>query len=245
MWAWQVPAPCPTPSPHLSGPALACVPAPPPRCPAQGEDIVQRLLPLLPRLGAAPSDLLAVNFGERGGAASAHWGVLSVPARPPPRAVCGRVGPASVGVAPHPQPACLTGAQSTGALAAVGHMPQPRLATRRRARAARPSHPGPGLHHGTADDYGAALASFTAHVQQRRDQLPRVLWQQTSQQHFNAPPGSGEYPGGRPPFECGPIANLSVVVGAAGGQGGPKGVAPCRTLLGSAGNGRRRCWDLP
>lgn len=96
----------------------------------RGDDMVQRLLPLLPRLGAAPSDLLAVNFG---------------------------------------------------------------------------------LHHGMPDDYGAALAAFTAHVQQRRDQLPLVLWQQTSQQHFKAPQGSGEYPGGGPPFECGPIANLSVV----------------------------------
>lgn len=32
---------------------------------AQGDDIVQRLLPLLPRLGAGPSDLLALNFGEQ------------------------------------------------------------------------------------------------------------------------------------------------------------------------------------
>lgn len=70
------------------------------------------------------------------------------------------------------------------------------------------------------DDYGAALAAFTAHVQQRRDQLPLVLWQQTSQQHFKAPQGSGEYPGGGPPFECGPIANLSVVASAAREQQG-------------------------
>lgn len=40
-----------------------------PRChpPSQGDDMVQRLLPLLPRLGAAPSDLLAVNFGGQAG----------------------------------------------------------------------------------------------------------------------------------------------------------------------------------
>ncbi|KAL4433808.1 hypothetical protein ABPG75_000249 [Micractinium tetrahymenae] len=96
----------------------------------RGEDIVQRLLPLLPRLGASPSDLLVVNFG---------------------------------------------------------------------------------LHHGTTDDYGAALQAFASHVHARRGQLPRVLWQQTSQQHFKTPQGSGEYPGGRPPFECARIANLTVV----------------------------------
>ncbi|KAL4450744.1 hypothetical protein ABPG77_001100 [Micractinium sp. CCAP 211/92] len=96
----------------------------------RGDDIVQRLLPLLPRLGAGPSDLLALNFG---------------------------------------------------------------------------------LHHGKPDDYAATLAAFTAYVGQHHDQLPRVLWQQTSQQHFKTAEGSGEYPGGGPPFECGPIVNLSVV----------------------------------
>ena len=67
-----------------------------------------------------------------------------------------------------------------------------------------------GLHHWK--DYGQRLGEFAAYAQQHRAALPRLFWQQTSQQHFVNGAGSGEYPGGEPPFECGAIANFSVVV---------------------------------
>ena len=72
-----------------------------------------------------------------------------------------------------------------------------------------------GLHHWK--DYGQRLGEFTAYWRQHRAALPRLLWQQTSQQHFVNDAGSGEYPGGDPPFKCGAIANFSVSVRGPGG----------------------------
>lgn len=65
-----------------------------------------------------------------------------------------------------------------------------------------------GLHHGEPSAYVAALGNFSAYVSAHRDELPALLWQQTSAQHFASEWGTGEYPGGDPPFQCAPLANL-------------------------------------
>ena len=46
-------------------------------------------------------------------------------------------------------------------------------------------------------------SDFAAYVSQHRAALPRMLWQQTSAQHFKTE--NGEWPGGEPPYECAPL----------------------------------------
>lgn len=75
-----------------------------------------------------------------------------------------------------------------------------------------------GLHHWK--DYQQRLGDFAKFYRQRGGELPRLLWQQTAQQHFTTPAGSGEFGGGKPPFNCSPIANFTVEVRA--------GVSACR-----------------
>lgn len=65
-----------------------------------------------------------------------------------------------------------------------------------------------GLHHGQPPDYAEALSNFSAHVSAHRAALPALYWQQTSAQHFAEAHGTGEYPGGDPPFQCVPLANV-------------------------------------
>lgn len=66
-----------------------------------------------------------------------------------------------------------------------------------------------GLHHW--QDYGEKLRAFTKYYRSHKKRLPRLLWQQTSQQHFDNGEGNGEYPGGKLPFQCKRIDNFTVV----------------------------------
>lgn len=49
-----------------------------------------------------------------------------------------------------------------------------------------------GLHHNSSD-YAQHLVGFANYYHRHQRTLPRLLWQQTSQQHFQTP--AGEYPG--------------------------------------------------
>ena len=80
-----------------------------------------------------------------------------------------------------------------------------------------------GIHHGK--EYGQQLRKFVAYWKAHRGSLPRLLWQQSAAQHFNNPWGSGEYTGGKPPFQCARIPRFRVVVsvlmpGAGRGEAG-------------------------
>jgi hypothetical protein len=66
-----------------------------------------------------------------------------------------------------------------------------------------------GLHHDRSD-YRQQLAAFAAYHSSNAAALPRLLWQPTPAQHFAGSDGSGEYPGGQPPFQCEPLPGIHV-----------------------------------
>ncbi|KAL4856502.1 Presequence protease 1 [Chlorella vulgaris] len=66
-----------------------------------------------------------------------------------------------------------------------------------------------GLHHDRSD-YRQQLAAFAAYHASNAAALPRLLWQPTPAQHFAGSDGSGEYPGGQPPFQCEPLPGIRV-----------------------------------
>lgn len=65
-----------------------------------------------------------------------------------------------------------------------------------------------GLHHGDRDVYQERLQEFAHYVEANRRKLPAIYWQQTTPQHFTG--FHGEYPGGKPPFECHAIPGLEL-----------------------------------
>ena len=67
-----------------------------------------------------------------------------------------------------------------------------------------------GIHHGK--EYAQQLREFVAYWEAHRGSLPRLLWQQSAAQHFSNPWGDGQFPGGKPPFQCVRIPHFSVVV---------------------------------
>ncbi|KAK9816555.1 hypothetical protein WJX72_001866 [[Myrmecia] bisecta] len=67
-----------------------------------------------------------------------------------------------------------------------------------------------GLHHREEAAYVELLQRFVQQYEQNKARFPNIIWKDTAPQHFKTQTGLHEKGLGQPPFECAPIANVSI-----------------------------------